>query len=269
MISSESNPQIKDLIKLQNNARHRKKSGLFVTEGIKLTKEAAGYGRLQRVYLSEHFYVQAQEQIPQEFAALPVEVVSDGVFAKAADTVTPQGVLGVAKMPEYTLEDILTDRRRLYVLLDDLRDPGNLGTIVRTAEGAGASGVILSRQSVDLFNPKVVRSTMGAIFRVPFYYTEDLPETICRMKERGIQVYGTLMEGSLVYDRQDYTGAAGFVIGNEANGLSDAVIEQLSGRIRIPMGGSLESLNAAVSAAIVLYEADRQRRCLQETENKV
>ena len=89
------------------------------------------------------------------------------------------------------------------------------------------------------------------------------------MKERGIQVYGTMMEGSLVYDRQDYTGAAGFVIGNEANGLSDAVIEQLSGRIRIPMGGSLESLNAAVSAAIVLYEADRQRRCLQETENKV
>lgn len=122
------------------------------------------------------------------------------------------------------------------------------------------SGVILSRESVDLFNPKTVRSTMGAIFRVPFYYVEDLVLAIEQIKQRGIPVYGTMMQGSMLYDEVDYREGAAVVIGNEANGISGQVSEVLSEKVRIPMAGNLESLNAAVSAAILMYEVFRQRR---------
>ena len=145
-------------------------------------------------------------------------------------------------------------------VVDDLRDPGNLGTIMRTAEGAGMSGVILSRESVDLFNPKVVRATMGAIFRVPFYYADDLIKVIERLKAMQIPVYGTMMQGSEVYDALDYTNGAAIVIGNEANGISEEVTAHLTKGVRIPMDGSLESLNAAVAAAILMYETARQKR---------
>ena len=144
--------------------------------------------------------------------------------------------------------------------MDDLRDPGNLGTIIRTSEAAGVAGVIMSKGTVDLFNPKVVRATMGAIFRVPFLYVESLSETIRQMKQKEISVYGTILEESRAYDTPDYTKPSAVVVGNEANGISREVQESLSGRIHIPMEGSVESLNAAVAAAVVLYEAVRQRR---------
>ena len=111
-----------------------------------------------------------------------------------------------------------------------------------------------------MFNPKVVRSTMGAIFRVPFYYAEDLAEVIDALKQNQIPVYGTMMQGSIVYDMPDYKMGAGIVIGNEANGISEKVASHLTQTIRIPMEGSLESLNAAVSAAILMYEVARQKR---------
>lgn len=265
MISSESNAQIKELVKLQKNARHRRRQQCFVVEGVKLVGEAAEHGRLERVFLSETMVQEEWKQLAGQpmFRDIPedlVEIVTDPVFSKISDTVTPQGILGLVKMPGYTLEEILSQEKQLFLLLDDLRDPGNLGTILRTAEGAGISGVILSRESVDLFNPKTVRATMGAIFRVPFVYVENLAQTVEGMKERGISVYGTRMEGSQIYDQPDYRRATALVIGNEANGISQEVLDRLTGGIRIPMEGSLESLNAAVAAAIVMYEAARQRR---------
>lgn len=260
MITSETNAQMKELVKLQKNARHRRKTGCFVAEGIKITKEAARYGMLERLYISERLFEQMERKLPGQLQQAACEVVADNVFAQISETVTPQGMLGVVRMPKYTLEQILEDDRQCFLLLDDLRDPGNLGTILRTSEGAGMSGVIFSRESVDLFNPKVVRATMGAIFRVPYVYVEDLPETIRFMRQKGIGVYGTLMEGSRIYDTVDYTKPSGIVVGNEANGISAPVIDALTGRIRIPMQGKLESLNAAVAAAVVMYEAARQRR---------
>lgn len=265
MITSESNAQIKELIKLQKNARQRKKSQCFVVEGIKLTKEAAQHGKLQRIYIGETLYQQQwqgcpEQEISTEFGDVAVEIVAENIFNQISETVTPQGILGVVQMPEYSLEEILRDERQIFLILDNLRDPGNLGTILRTSEGAGMSGVILSKESVDLFNPKVVRSTMGSIFRVPFVYVEDLSEIIEKMKEKGISVYGTMMEGSQCYDQVDYQQPSGIVIGNEANGISKEVGQCLTGRIRIPMEGKLESLNAAVAAAVVIYEAARQRR---------
>lgn len=236
------------------------KKQLFVAEGIKISKEAAFYGSLQKLYLSEKAMETADEELNALLQAQDYEVVSESVFQGISETVTPQGILALVSMPSYPLERIVEDDRRSILLLDNLRDPGNLGTIMRTAEGAGMSGVILSKESVDLFNPKTVRSTMGSIFRVPFYYADDLPEVVDTLKEKGIPVYGTMMQGSMIYDEVDYRSGAGIVIGNEANGISDKVAEHLTGKIRIPMAGSLESLNAAVAAAILMYEIARQKR---------
>lgn len=258
MITSEANAQIKEVIRLQKNAKERRKQKLFVAEGAKLVKEAASYGRLQKVYVSE---TMCEKGVLASFLQnYSYEVVADRIFVSMSETVTPQGMLALVQMPVYGIETILADAKKGILFLDDLRDPGNLGTIMRTAEGAGMSGVILSRESVDLFNPKVVRSTMGAIFRVPFYYAEDLAEAIDCLKQRQIPVYGTMMRGSIVYDVPDYRMGAGIVIGNEANGISEKVAAHLTQTIRIPMEGNLESLNAAVSAAILMYEVARQKR---------
>ncbi len=260
MISSESNTQIKEIAKLQKNARERRKKGLFVVEGIKLVMEAAKHGRLQQIYVSETAMEGLSEEAGKLVWQYPMEIVTDAVLKSVSETVTPQGILGLVRIPSYDLEEMIKDEKRAFLLLDNLRDPGNLGTILRTAEGADMSGVILSRECVDLFNPKVVRSTMGAVFRVPFYYTEDLTDVIDILKHRKIPVYGAMLQGSVVYDEVDYRPGAAIVIGNEAKGISDAVAGQLSAKVRIPMAGSLESLNAAVSAAILMYEVARQKR---------
>ena len=260
MIQSESNVQIKELIKLQKNARERKKKKLFVAEGMKLTKEAAFHGKLKKIYIAQDVYEHRERELDDFLAKQDYEVVDTKIFRQAAQTVTPQGMLALVEVPAYSVDTLLCDPKRSFLLLDDLRDPGNLGTIMRTAEGAGMSGVILSRESVDLFNPKVVRATMGAIFRVPFYYADDLIEVIERLKAKQIPVYGTMMQGSEVYDALDYTNGAAIVIGNEANGISEEVTAHLTKGVRIPMDGSLESLNAAVAAAILMYETARQKR---------
>jgi rRNA methylases len=260
MITSESNGKIKEIVKLQKSARERRKRKCFLAEGVKMVREAFGCGKLQSIYLSERFWESQGEDWRDITGRVAWEVVSETVFHKIADTVTPQGVLGVAEMPEYRMEELMEDSRHAYILLDDIRDPGNLGTILRTAEGAGMSGVVMSRGTVDVFNPKVVRATMGAIFRVPFCYEEDLAECIGKMKSAEIPVYGTMMVGNGLYDEPDYSGRVGVVIGNEANGISGKVAEALTGGIRIPMEGRLESLNASVAAAVLMYEIARQRR---------
>ncbi len=267
MITSESNSQIKDIIKLQKNTKHRKKASAFIAEGVKLLLEAATHNKIKKIYVSESLYngnakegVDLSSDIKILLSKNPYEIVSDDIFRKVSDTVTTQGILGIVSLPEYRIEDIISDKRHMWLLLDDLRDPGNLGTIIRTAEGAGMSGVIMSKGTVDLFNPKTVRATMGAIFRVPYVYVEDILSAIDKIKKAGYSVYGTAMYGSILYDKADYTKGAGIVIGNEANGISDRVFDNMTDSICIPMEGELESLNAAVSAAIVMYEAARQHR---------
>ena len=260
MISSETNQQVKDIIKLQKQAKYRNKTSLFITEGIKMISEAACSGSLVKIYISKSI-MEGRKDIPEKLLKeYPYEIVSDKVFSHISDTVTTQGILGIAKQPVYNIEDILNDERHMWLLLDDVRDPGNLGTILRTAEGAGMSAVIMGKGTADLFNPKTVRSTMGAIFRMPFVYVDDITEIIKQIKDNGYSVYGTAMKGSITYDMADYTKGAGIVIGNEANGIQDSVLECITGSINIPMDGKLESLNAAVAAAVVMYEAARQVR---------
>lgn len=152
------------------------------------------------------------------------------------------------------------EKAPLLLVLEDIQDPGNLGTIFRTAEAAGATGILMSRGTVDLFHPKVVRATMSAIFRMPFYVSSDLGEEISAMREKGIRSYAAHLGGKRAYDRLPLKQGCAFLIGNEGNGLSGDLTARADEKIIIPMAGGAESLNAAMAAGILLFEAARQRR---------
>ena len=260
MISSTSNAQIKNIIQLQKKSKAREEQGAFVIEGIKMFEESVTFGKLIKAYVSKSFYEEKVLEISDYFKDIPYEIVEDTVLKEASDTLTPQGIMAIVKKPEYNLEDILQDTNANLVILEDLRDPGNLGTILRTAEGAGITGIILSKTSVDMYNPKVIRSTMGAIYRMPFVYVEDLIETIDNIKSHHISIYAAHLSADCYYDEVNYKGKCAILIGNEANGLSDEITKMATKYIKIPMAGNVESLNAAIAAAILMYEIYRQKR---------
>lgn len=259
MITSTANQQMKNLAALQRKSRERKARGLFVAEGPRMCFEAPREW-VQSIYVSESFLQDEKMQQQLKDFDYPYEVVADSVFCSVADTQTPKGIMTVVKIPTYELQDLLQQERTQLLILEGVQDPGNLGTMLRTGEGAGITGVIMDRTTVDLFNPKTIRSTMGSLYRVPYYIAEDLGTTIEAVKAQGVRLYAAHLAGELSYDRPDYTGACGFLIGNEGNGLSDEIARMADTYIRIPMQGQVESLNAAMSAGILMYECNRQRR---------
>ena len=255
MITSTGNQQVKNLMLLMKKAKARKEQGLFVVEGKKMIAEAPADWLVQ-MYVSESF----QKENGAMLTGKEYEVLSDAVFKSVSDTQTPQGVLGLIRKPRYQFEQLFRRKNPHLLVLESIQDPGNLGTMLRTGEGAGIDGVIMNQTTVDLFNPKTIRSTMGSIYRVPFFVAENLPETIQILKERGVSVYAAHLKGTLSYEEPDYTKAAAFLIGNEGNGLSDEIADCADTYIKIPMCGQVESLNAAISATLLMYEANRQRR---------
>ena len=257
MITSTSNKKIKELVAMVKKNSIGKKKNAYIIEGIRMFGELKPEEILE-VFVSESFENENKsllKNISPEY-----ETVSDRVFDSISDTKTPQGVLAVAKRKEYTLDSILKEAGRpmSLLILDSLQDPGNLGTLVRAGEGAGISGIIMSENTVDIYNPKVIRSTMGSIFRVPFIYVKDLKEVIDRLNS--ISVYASSLEGAIEYDRPDYKKDTAFIIGNEAAGISKEILDITDKKIKIPMLGEVESLNAAVAGSILMYEAARQRR---------
>lgn len=257
MITSVSNPQIKNLIQLQKKGKARREQGVFVAEGIKMFQEAPRE-LVERVYISHSFSMrpEARELEGQR----NVEVLDDQVFLSAADTKTPQGIMAVIRQQHYTLEQVLAGKHPLVLVLENLQDPGNLGTILRTGEGAGVTGVIMSYDTVDIYNPKTIRSTMGSIYRMPFLRTGDLVSVMPELNRRGITAYAAHLMGKQAYDDPNYCKGCAFLIGNEGNGLSDSLASLAQEYIRIPMCGSVESLNAAIASSLLVYEAFRQRR---------
>ena len=188
------------------------------------------------------------------------ETVTDEVMKAMADTQTPQGVLALVRQPKWRLEDVWKGENPHIIMLETLQDPGNLGTILRAGEGAGITGLIMNRETADIFNPKVIRSTMGSVYRVPFVYTDSLSEAAGEAKRRGIRLYAAHLKGERSYDREDYRQGCGFLIGNEARGLTDETAALADCYVKIPMLGRVESLNAAVAASVLMFEAARQRR---------
>lgn len=257
MITSASNAQIKNLVQLRKKGKARREQDVFVVEGLKMYREAPRE-LVEKVYISESFSERAEAV--ELLGCRNLEIVEDRVFQSAADTKTPQGILAVIRRQHYSRQQVLAGENPLLMILENLQDPGNLGTILRTGEGAGVTGVIMSADTVDIYNPKTIRSTMGSIYRMPFCYADDLSEVMAELKERKIAVYAAHLEGARDYDAPDYRGGCGFLIGNEGNGLTEELTSQADGCIRIPMCGQVESLNAAVASAVLMYEAYRQRK---------
>lgn len=259
MISSTNNLQIKNIQQLQTKAKARRDQDCFIVEGIKMFGEVPK-DSLRAVYVSESFA--GDNDKISLLSGITYEVVSDSVFAKVSDTITPQGILAVVKQQHYSLDDILIraeNGNSCILVLESINDPGNLGTIIRTGEGAGIAGVIMNKTTVDVYNPKVIRSTMGSIYRVPFLYQDDLGSVMVQLREHKIKTYAAHLNGKGFYYEENYRKSSAFLIGNEANGLSDSLTSQADTLIRIPMAGKVESLNAAIAAAILMYEVQKQK----------
>lgn len=257
MITSLANAAVKRIVLLQSKDKARRDEGLFIVEGARMCLEIPKT-MLDQVYVTEEFLDRASAELRDKLSETGYELVSEEVMKKMSDTISPQGILCTVKSFNYTLEDIC-QKKGLFVVLDGLQDPGNLGTIFRTSEAAGVTGIICSKSTVSIYNPKSVRSTMGTLFRMPFVYVEDLVGAIQEMKDTGIEVYAAHLSNSSSYDSFDYKKPTAFIIGNEGAGVSKEVADCASHYIHIPMEGSVESLNAAIAAGVLLYEAHRQR----------
>lgn len=264
MITSTSNQKVKQIVQWQTKAKARRQDGIFLAEGPKMYEEAPPELVLE-VYLTEAMLQRMRERsdtayiYEERLQQTGYELVSEEVLARMSDTQTPQGILTVLKRPTYCLEQLLPCVNPLLIILEDLQDPGNLGTILRTGEGAGITGVIMSSGTVDIYNPKTIRSTMGSIYRVPFVYSENLEETIKILQEKSIRIYAAHLQGQACYSSFSFIGGTAFLIGNEGNGLRTETAQMADHYLKIPMEGQVESLNAAIAASLLLYEAHRQR----------
>lgn len=265
MITSTANQKIKRLVNLQKKRKLRDTEGVFLVEGIRMFREVPAVD-LQEVYVSESFYNKEKELVDKicKESKVRAEILTDTVFAHASDTQTPQGILCVVKQRGKAgdLKKLWEDKSKtpFLMILDNLQDPGNMGTILRTAEAAGVTGIVMSKDCVDIYNSKVIRSTMGSVFRMPFLYVEDLEAAVKEMKAAGIKTYAAHLAGKLSYDEPDYKEPCAFMIGNEGNGLRDEIAELADTYIIIPMAGQVESLNAAIAATVLMFETSRQRR---------
>ncbi len=257
MITSTSNPQVKRLLQLQNKTKARNEEKVFVVEGVRMFSEVSEKD-VEKVYISESLYNRKKQDLKLE--QFPYEILSDSVFKHVSDTKTPQGILCIVKQKEYDLEKLLQKENPHYIVLDNLQDPGNLGTIVRTAEGAGVTAVFMSRDTVDIYNPKTIRSTMGSVYRMPFLYVDSLTDLLREFRNRGISSYAAHLDGKQSYDKEDYRKGTAILIGNEGNGLREEVAENADILVQIPMCGKVESLNAAIAASVLMFEVSRQRR---------
>lgn len=262
MIGSTSNKQIKRVVNLRTKAKARREEKRYVAEGLRMCRELSP-DQVEQLFVTEDFAGVAENR--RWLAGFPHETVTDVVMNYMADTRTPQGVLAVVKQRHYRLEDLLPGAGKQAVpaclmILETLQDPGNLGTILRAGEGAGITGVVMNRDTADIYNPKVIRSTMGSILRVPFVYVDDLGAALTQIKAAGIRLFAAHLKGTNNYDQEDYTGNTGFLIGNEAAGLTEEAAALADCYVKIPMAGKVESLNAAVASSILMFEAARQRR---------
>lgn len=266
IISSNKNERIKNISALQKSKKARTEQGVFVAEGLRIARDVfkSALDLTESVFLSETFWNNKGWNEYPELAVLGFDakdqpfsltVVKDNVFEGMCETVTPQGILCVVRQPDYAYEKDMQGRDGIQklLILEDIQDPGNLGTMVRTAEAAGMNGIILSKGCADIFSPKVTRSTMGAIFRVPFIYTDDLPLMLDRLKTEGIDICAAYLKDGEDYRKMHFEARTAIMIGNEGNGLSDRAVAHASRNVFIPMAGEVESLNAAVAAALLMY----------------
>lgn len=258
MISSNSNKEVKFLKNLLNKSSLRKESSSYIAEGMKIFKEL-NKKNIEKVFFSETKF----KELKKEKIDFKYEILSDKVFEYISDTKTPQGVLAVCKKINLSLDEVEFDKIDTILILDNIQDPGNVGTIFRTAEAANIDLIILSKNSVDIYSPKVVRSAMGALQRIKHIYAKDLIDLVQSLKNNNFKVYATHLEAKKYYDEVEYSKKTALIFGNESKGISEELTNKADCLLKIPLYNKAESLNVAVASAIFMYELERQRRCLK------
>jgi len=257
-LTSASNPRVKSWSALLTK-RGREEQGKFLLEGTHLTVEA-----LKAEMPVQTVLFSLERGKPAELAAFSdapgVEWVgvSDAILAKCTETQTPQGIVAVCGKIGQSAESVLSRKEGLVIAVDGVQDPGNLGTIIRSADAVGATGVLLGRGTVDLYNPKTVRATMGSMFHLPVAEC-DLKELLPAAKRQGIQLVGTRLGASKHCYEVDMRQSTWFIVGNEGKGLDPEIEAYVTTDVMIPMRGQAESLNVAMATTVLLYEAMRQR----------
>ena len=246
-LTSLKNPKIIAWRSLKDR-KGRKETGCFLVEGRKMVEEAlASSFPVEAVLVDEDRL--AEFSLPHD---APVFLLPGHVLAAVCDTKTPQGVAAVLRMQSRN------ELGQRIVALDGVQDPGNVGTILRTADAAGFTGVLMSEQCADVFSPKVLRATMGSIFRMPILVTGNLPGALCTLRDQGFSILSSQLDGEPFFRRSPVGDKYCLIIGNEGNGVSPEVQATATHRLRLPMRGGAESLNAAIAAGIMMYDLTRE-----------
>lgn len=233
MISSKDNPKIKQIIKIKK----RKEKDFLFLEGERLIEDAS-------------IYLKPVEIFVREGVSRPnATVISEKLFAEISDTENSQGIIGIFPKPEFGFEHLFKAEKVYY--LDKIQDPGNLGTIIRSADAFGIDALVLRKGSCDPFNPKVIRATMGSLFRLPIYFDKDF-EILNKWKNTG-KIYATALKDGKSLEKTDFVKPYMIVMGNEGNGVSDEILEMSDEKFFIPMSGNAESLNVGVATSILMY----------------
>ncbi|KPU42121.1 putative TrmH family tRNA/rRNA methyltransferase [Oxobacter pfennigii] len=260
IIKSKDNQILKYIRKLKNK-KTRLENGEFLIEGIRFIEEALISNADIKYCICSHELKGDRAEIlikNLKDKGITVYAAEDKLMKDICDTETPQGIAAVVKQKHYD-EDLLFLNSNYTIVADRIQDPGNMGTIIRTADAAGADLIVLSNGSVDPYSPKVLRSTMGSIFHIPIILSNDINGAAERMKKSGFLIYATSLDAKSFYYDENYRGKTAVIIGNEANGVEAVLLNKADKLIKIPMPGRAESLNASVSAGIVMFEIARQR----------
>ena len=250
IIESTSNPLVKSVKKLKDK-KYRKETGKYIVEGVNLCLEF-----LEHTPEYADMVIATSDKAELVKDKFNVTVVSERVFEAMCETKSPQGLMVVANIPE---EAPGFSGMKLVVYLDNVQDPGNVGTIIRSADAFGADAVLMAPECADLYNPKTVRSTMGSMFHLPVVYENKYLETVKKCISDGFTVVTGSLDGAVLPSEIDFTsGKYILCLGNEAHGVSDELVSLGGKKVKIPMPGKAESLNVAVAGAVLLYEAVRQ-----------
>ncbi len=251
-IESVHNNIIKQIALLQNK-KHRDELGLFIVEGEKQVLQIPVEYNIEYVVLTQECESFAEE-IKQN---TKIYTTTSKIFKKISDTETPQGIIAVVKKPKYVVEEIAKNKG-IFLVLDCLQDPGNLGTIIRTAVAYNCKGIFISKNSVDVFSPKVVRSSMGTIFNIPIIQETDIIKLFEVFKQNNIKTYALALQTNNLLSNTKFEDNIAFIIGNESNGITADVLSKADNLIKIEMFSSVQSLNAATAMSIAVYEGAKQ-----------
>jgi RNA methyltransferase, TrmH family len=261
-ITSTANPRLKSALRLRDR-RDRDRSGLTLIDGAReIARALAGGAAVREAFLSAANCMDDECRATIDLlgqARVPMHELGPAAFARLAYGDRLDGIVAVAEVPGHGLADLSLPTEPLLAVIEGVEKPGNLGAILRTADGAGLDGVIVADPGTDLFNPNVIRASLGTVFAVPVAVASS-GEVLAWLRERGVRIIAARVQASVDYSSADYTGPVAIALGSEARGLSDAWAELADTSVRVPMRGVADSLNVSATAAILFYEAQHQRR---------